>query len=262
MSDEPLPSVLVVIPTLGTRNQLFEQTLRSIRSQQGVDVLLIVVTPTGATEARSLAKQFDAVVLDDPGSHSGAINSGFSAASEQCKYGNWIGDDDLLLPGALLTAARALDANPGSTVAFGYCDYIDDDGTRLFTSRAGRFAPWLMTWGPDLVPQPGALMRLSSIRQVGGLDATLSYAMDLDLFLKLRKIGSFTNTRTTLAAFRWHADSKTVANRGLSLAEGERIKRMHLPPAAARTAWLWEGAVRVATRIAARHVERLARSRR
>ena len=178
------------------------------------------------------------------------------------EYANWIGDDDLLEPGSLASAAAALDRDPGAVVAFGYCHYIDDQGRRLFTSRAGRCAPWLMTWGPDLVPQPGALFRTTALREVGPVDASLNYAMDLDLLLRLRRLGRFVNTRKVLASFRWHATSATVANRTPSLAESELVKRRHLSSRVRWTAPLWERPVRGATRLAAKRVNRLAQGER
>ena len=188
---------------------------------------------------------------------SAAINAGFALAGPQHIYANWIGDDDLLTSGSLATSAAALDNNPGAVVAFGYCDYIDDVGRRLFTSKAGRLAPWLMTWGPDLVPQPGALFRLDAVREVGLIDPSLKYAMDLDLLLRLRGKGRFVNTRTVLSAFRWHASSTTVANRTPSLDEAELVKRRYLKPWQRAVAPLWERPVRLATRLAARRVSRI-----
>jgi GT2 family glycosyltransferase len=255
------PRVLLVVPTLGRRIELLEQTLRSINDQQidgerAADV--VVVTPAGAAEARTLAGRLGASVVDDSGGMSAAVNAGLSRAEPWHVYGNWIGDDDLLAPDSLATTVAALDADAAAVAAFGYCDYIDDSGTRLFTSRAGRLAPWLMTWGPDLVPQPGALFRLATVREVGGIDASLSYAMDLDLLLRLRRRGRLVNTRQVLASFRWHPNSTTVANRSPSLDEAERVKRRYLTPAGRRTAALWERPVRGATRLAVRRVNRLA----
>jgi GT2 family glycosyltransferase len=173
---------------------------------------------------------------------------------------NWLGDDDLLAVGSLAAAARALDADPSATVAFGYCDYIDDEGRRLLTSRAGWIAPWLMTWGPDLVPQPGALFRWSAVAAVGGgLDESLSYAMDLDLLLRLRRRGRLVNCRCVLASFRWHPDSTTVANRGWSLAESSAVKRRNVRAWLRPCLMMLDPVVRVSTRAAARRVTALSR---
>lgn len=251
------PHILIVVPTLGQRLEMLEQTLASIRSQdQPADI--VVVTPPTAITARKLARAASAHLVDDPGSISAAVNRGWSHAGPQHRYVNWIGDDDLLTEGSLKTASDALDTNPAAVVAFGHCDYIDDEGRRLWTSSAGRLAPWLMTWGPNLLPQPGALFRLAAIRDVGYLDETLQFAMDLDLLLRLRRRGTFVNTRRTLASFRWHPESTTVANRSASLAESEAVKRRYLTPAKRRGAVLWEKPVRVATRIAAGRVTRIA----
>jgi GT2 family glycosyltransferase len=249
--------VLIVIPTLGRRPELFSLTLQSILRQTSEPADVVVVLPTGATEVRELAAAAGAQLVDDPGGMSAAINAGFALAGPQHEYGNWIGDDDLLTPGSLVTSAGALDDNPAATVAFGYCDYIDGEGRRLFTSRAGRLAPWLMTWGPDLVPQPGALFRLDAVREVGLIDASLSYAMDLDLLLRLRRLGRFVNTRTVLSSFRWHASSTTVANRSPSLDESELVKRRYLSRWQLALAPLWERPVRLATKLAARRVGRI-----
>ena len=252
-----LPRVLIVIPTLGRRPELFSLTLASVLNQGSEPADVVVVLPRQATVVRELASAAGAQLVDDPGSMSAAINAGFALAEPHHVYANWIGDDDLLAPGALALAASALDADARAVVAFGYCDYIDGDGRRLFTSRAGRLAPWLMTWGPDLVPQPGALFRLSAVREVGLIDPTLSYAMDLDLLLRLRRTGRFVNTRTVLSSFRWHALSTTVANRNPSLNEAEMVKRRYLSPLQVRVAPVWERPVRLATRLAARRVGRL-----
>jgi glycosyltransferase involved in cell wall biosynthesis len=251
------PRVLIVLPTLGRRPELFSLTLRSILEQTDEPADVVVVLPADATEVRALATAAGAKVVDDPGGMSAAINAGLAQARAQHVYANWIGDDDLLAGGSLRTTAAILDADPGAVAAFGYCDYIDGEGHRLFTSRAGRLAPWLMTWGPDLVPQPGALFRLDTVRAVGLIDPDLHYAMDLDLLLRLRRRGRIVNAKTTLASFRWHASSTTVANRTSSLEEAERVKRRYLSPWQRRLAPLWEHPVRVATRLAARRVGRL-----
>jgi GT2 family glycosyltransferase len=251
--------VLLVVPTLGRRPELLRQTLQSIADQTPQRADVVVVCPPQAEDALKLAAEFGAQVLDDPGGMTAAINLGLRQARPEHEYVNWIGDDDLLTPGSLTAAVAVLDAHPSAVVAFGYCDYIDDAGRVLFTSRAGRFAPWLMTWGPNLVPQPGALFRLSAVREIGELDPSLKYAMDLDLLLRLRRRGPLVNTGRTLSCFRWHATSTTVANRAPSLEESEQIKRRYLSPLQRRLAPLWEGPVRLATRVAAGRVNRTAR---
>lgn len=257
-----LNRALMVIPTLGERLDLLKETLSSIESQNDEAYDIIVVCPVKSKDARSLAKDYGAKIADDPGSLTSAVNLGISLAKPHHEYVSWMGDDDLIRKDALINTAAQLRAHPEAVVAYGYCDYIDDSGTCLFTSKAGRLAPWIMTWGPDLVPLPGLLFRLSALKKVGKFDESLKYAMDLDMLLRLRKEGSFINTARTIGAFRWHPDSITVANRAASLDEAELVKRRHLPKLLRPLSPVWEKPVRIATHIAAKRVNTLARGAR
>lgn len=255
-----MTSVLLVVPTLGRRLDYLEQTLDSIRGQ-GVPADVVVVTPHDAREARDLATARGAMLVDDTGSLPSAVNAGVAAARSDHEYVNWIGDDDLLAPGSLAATTAVLRADPGCVVAYGACAYIDDVGRHLWTSQAGRWAQRILPWGPDLIPQPGMLVRLDAWLAVGGVDESLRFAFDLDLLLKLRRRGRFTDVGQVVSSFRWHPDSLTVSDRSTSLDESEAVKRRHLSPGARRAAWLWERPVRLATRVAAREVTRRARQR-
>ena len=249
--------VLVVVPTLGSRLDFLGQTLASIASQD-VPADVLVVVPADRTEARELARDHGARIADDPGSLPSAINLGVRLALPEHRFVNWIGDDDLLVPGSLAATVGAL-RDDSVVLAYGACSYIDDRGRQLWVSQAGRWAERILSWGPDLIPQPGMLVRRSAWDAVGGLDESMRFAFDLDLLLKLRGQGSFVDVGRVVSSFRWHPDSLTVSDRTASLDESELAKRRHLSPAARRLSWLWEKPVRGATRLAAREVTRRAR---
>lgn len=251
--------VLVVLPTLGDRLDTLAETLESVAGQRrDVPVTLVVVVPPEAGPARRLAESYAARLVDDPRrgiSH--AINLGVETATDESYYA-WIGDDDLFRPGALATLRRLIESTPGAVVAFGGCDYVDGAGRVLASNRAGRWARWLLPWGPDLIPHPGSLIRLDAMRSAGLFDPGLRYAMDLDMFLRLRALGPFASTRTSVSAFRWHADSLTVANRAASGAEADRVKTAHLPRGLRPLSPLWHVPVRWASARAARAMSRRA----
>ena len=242
--------VLIVIPTLGQRVDYLRQTLESIRNQQ-VEADITIVTPVNATAARALARKSGAMVIDDPGSLPAAINLGVAQSGIQHRYVNWLGDDDLLTDQSLESIIGALSANPRSVAAYGSCRYIDPQGKELWVSKAGKWADRILTWGPDLIPQPGLLILREAWDSVGGVDESLSHAFDLDLLLKLKKQGEFTPVDQVVSCFRWHPESLTVSDRTKSLDESELIKRRYLSPRQTRMKWIWEKPIRVATRIAA-----------
>lgn len=260
MTKEKKPGVLVVLATLGQRPDLLRQTLTSIASQNIKNLDIAIIYPFKDTATTKIADEFGAKKIDDPGSMCAAVNKGVKSATSKHKYITWIGDDDLLAPGSLEKTIKALEDDNDAVAAFGYCEYIDDSGEQLFISKAGSLAPWLMTWGPNLVPLPGSLFRASALLDMDQpFDQSLKYAMDLDLFLRLRKIGKLVNTRTVVSSFRWHASSTTVANRDKSLDEAQRVKRRYMSPVQRSFAFLWEKPVYIATKIAANRVNSLAR---
>jgi GT2 family glycosyltransferase len=172
---------------------------------------------------------------------------------------NWLGDDDLLEPGSLARTVAALERDPTAVLAFGACRYIDGNGQELWISKAGPWAPRILKWGPDLIPQPGMLVRATAWNAVGGVDDSLKFAFDLDLLLKLKRVGTLVDVGTVVSSFRWHSESLTVSDRTMSLDESEAVKRRYLSPKARRLSWIWEKPVRGATRLAAREVSRRAR---
>ena len=255
------PDILVILPTLGDRPETLTQTLQSVADQRAhVDVTLVLVAPESAIEARAVASEFGAVIVDDPREGiSEAINRGIAARTSETYYA-WIGDDDLYRPGGLATLRGLLEGNPGAVLAYGGCDYIDAEGRTITTSNAAWLAKFLLPWGPDLIPHPGAMIRLDALEAIGGFDRSLRYAMDLDALLKLQAHGRFVWTRKSVSAFRWHAESLTVANRGASSAEAESVKYRHLPAVLRPISPLWHVPVRWASSFAAARVSATARA--
>ena len=258
----PPADVLVVLPTLGDRLDSLRETLDSVDAQRAdVDLTLAFVVPAGATAARELAAQHGAVLVDDPKEGiSEAINRGLGIRTTERFYA-WVGDDDLFRPGGLRRLRDLLETHAEAVLAFGGCDYIDPEGRTIAVSNAGRLAPFLLAWGPDLIPHPGTLVRLDDIDAVGRFRPELRFAMDLDLFLSLRARGRFVWTRQSVSAFRWHPDSLTVANRLASSREAESVKRRHLPAPLRPLSPLWHRPVRWASSMAARRLNAVAKAR-
>ncbi|WP_424445431.1 glycosyltransferase [Microbacterium sp. CH-015] len=255
------PGILVVLPTLGDRLEFLRETLESVAVQRStVALTLVVVSPPSAAEARALAESYDAVLVDDPKlGISAAINCGLKARTSE-RYYAWIGDDDLFRPGGLARLQGMLESDARAVVAYGACDYVDPHGGIAWVSAAGRLATFILPFGPDLIPNPAALIRFDDLEAIGGFDESLRYAMDLDAFLSLRRRGRFLATREPVAAFRWHPDSLTVANRRASSAESEAVKRAHLPKGLRPFSFLWDLPVRWASRYAASRVTARARA--
>lgn len=239
----------IVVPTLGTRPAFLHSSLVSIRAAGEAHVCL--VAPKNFDSSNLVEAGLVDQLVDDPGSGlPGAINQGINELPDHIEYVNWLGDDDLLAKGKLGELVATLDSSPSTVLVYGSCNYVNAKGEVVWRNRSGRWASALLHFGPDLIPQPGALFRRSAFEKVAGLSTVFDWAFDFDLLLKLKRIGRLKFVNKTLASFRWHPDSLSVGQRTNSVAEASRVRISHLPKFLRGISPLWELPVRKATLIA------------
>ena len=217
----------IVVPTLGRRPEYLLEALKSIRDAG--KCFIVIVAPVQADVGKVIDRSFFDELVEDP--MQGlveAINTGVRALPKQIEYFNWLGDDDTLTPNSLRMSSSPLKDDPEIVCVFGMCQYINQNGQPIYKNKSGRFAVPLLKFGPQLIPQPGALFRRTSFNKVGGLDPTYQCAFDLDLLLKLKKIGKFHYIPNQLSSFRWHSDSLSVRSRRVSVREARKIRQKNL----------------------------------
>jgi GT2 family glycosyltransferase len=254
------PKLLVVLPTLGTRLDLLAEALDScVDVAQSVPLTVAVIVPKNAPKARQLAGNAGARIINDPGTGMpAAVNAGLASATSE-RYYVWVGDDDRLVARGIAALVEELEKDDHAVVAHGQCHYITRSGSVIGTSGAGALARFLLPWGPNLIPHPGTIVRISALRSIGFFDPALNYALDLDVFLKLRGRGTFVSRPVVSAQFRWHPESLTVADRQASSVEAMAIKRSHLPTWVRPLSPLWHWPVAWASMIASEMVSARAR---
>ena len=254
------PEVGIVVPTLGQRLEYLKDCLGSIRAAGKAHILLVC---PGALDVSGLRLEglIDSVI-EDPGTGlPQAINAGIRALPENVDFVNWLGDDDLLHSGSITCASEILKADPQVTLVFGSCNYIDAHGEVIWTNISGQWAVPLMRFGPDLIPQPGALFRRDVFENTGELNPTYRWAFDFDLFVRFAKNGRLKFVKQTLSSFRWHPDSLTVEFRGQSAAEASRVRTSHLPRLLKPFSQIWEYPIRQATILAGKTLSSRASNR-
>ena len=233
----------IVIPTMGTRPEFLRQSLASIRSAGNATIH--IVAPESANLASVLdPDSYDALIVDPGTGLSAAIDAGLQSFQSNVEYINWLGDDDLLTEGSLDHALSVLSGNPGIALVYGGCEYINGEGKSLWLNKSGSYAKYLMRCGPQLIPQPGSLMRRNAFEKIGGLNHQYKWAFDLDLFIRLSRVGKLQFTPRTLAKFRWHDGSLSVSGRNGSVAEASKIRAAALPRGIRPLAPLWEAPIR------------------
>lgn len=210
-----------MIPTLGTREKYLNECLDSLAAEE---VFVSVIGPKSSLLKLDLSKAD--IVLDDEGlSLPLAINKAIRNLPIHCKYVSWIGDDDSLVQGSIDSQIDVFESFPSVVATFGQCQYVDSSGDKLIVQLSGQFAALALTWGPNLIPQPGGLFRRSAWDTVDGLDDQFSQAFDTDIFLRMRHIGELRHIPRVLANYRWHEDALSVGNRWRSVVESSQARK-------------------------------------
>jgi hypothetical protein len=239
----------VVVPTIGQRPQYIESTLRSIRNAGETFVVLVGRKDfNGKTHADS--GLVDLYLDEEDSSLPGKINQGFRALPKEIEYITWVGDDDLLSANALLAAVALLEGPEKPIMVFGHCQYIDSDGNDVLVKRTGSWAVPLLTFGPQLIPQPSAVFRRDAFEKVGGLSRKYEFAFDFDLFLKLTKLGKSVFIDAITSSHRWHETSLTYSRRWDSVKEASVVRVANLPAIARIVSPVWELPVTLVTYLA------------
>ena len=142
------------------------------------------------------------------GGQSDAFNKGFAHA--RGRFLTWLNADDVLFPGALMAIAKECERHPGCEWFTGSSAYVDSDLrlTRFFCAH--RFSAIRAIYGMLMVGGPSSFFTKRLLDSVGGVDESLHFLMDIDLWYKffLETGARFSRTRTPIFAYRIHADSK------------------------------------------------------
>jgi glycosyltransferase involved in cell wall biosynthesis len=220
--------VTVVVPTLGASPYLRE-AVESALAEQPAEVIVVV---NGGAEV-----ELDGVRIlrrDEPG-RSEARNLGVEAARTPLVA--FLDDDDAALPGRLERQRAALAAAWWAPLAFGRVRVVDgtgeprEDWNRLLDrrfarlGRAASFEDVLAVQAP--IYTSATMVRREAFLAVGGFDPAFEAYEDLDLYLRLARLGDLLPVDgEPVTTYRLHG-ANTPSQR---LYDGAlRVAEKHLP---------------------------------
>ena len=138
----------------------------------------------------------------------------------------YLNSDDLLLPGSLAYVAGYFAAHPEVDVVYGHRVMIDEHDRQI--------GSWVLPRHDDeeialldFVPQETLFWRRTAWEAAGGqIDASLRFAIDWDLLLRLRDSGAkMVRLPRFLGAFRAHDEQKTATWNDHCLIECDALRR-------------------------------------
>jgi len=167
-----------------------------------------------------------------------ALQKGFRMARGEILA--WLNSDDLYLPGALQTATVFFRASPEVSLVYGDAHYCDTTGALIGRYRTSTFdLDSLASF--NFICQPSAFFRRDAFEAVGGLDDTLQFAMDFDLWIKIGKRFPCRYLPGYLSSYRLHEASKTIRDDTLlkNIGEGLSLTLRHFGWAPLTRVYAW-----------------------
>jgi len=221
------PLVTVAVPSYN-QGRFLDATLRSIFAQPvAMEVMLADGGSTDDTQnviARWRHRLTWWRSAPDQGQAAG-INEAIGRG--RAPFVCWMNSDDLFLPEGLAALVRALKTDPGTTVAYGGCLLIDENGRLIGLHRGGKVSARSLS-RRSVVPQPASIIRREAWNRVGGLNENLHLSLDYDLWWRLYRADSrFTRVGIDVAAARFHQDAKSFTKPREMYAEAKSVVRDH-----------------------------------
>ncbi|MCG8347253.1 MAG: glycosyltransferase [Chloroflexales bacterium] len=209
---KPWPRITIVTPSYNQARYL-EETLRSVLLQGYPNLEYIVLDGGSADGSVEIIRKYEPWLAywrseRDEG-QSAAIAEGFERATGEILA--WLNSDDRYQINALGRVGSFFATHP--RVVFLNSDLHAIDAESRFTHRhfvAKPLRVLAINLGYHTWPQPGCYWRRSAYEKAGGVDPSLRFCMDRDLFIRLVAVGQSARLRGTATAdMRNHSESKS-----------------------------------------------------
>ncbi len=210
------PTVSVITPSYNGGRYISE-TIRSVLEQDWPDLEYVVMDGGSTDQTQEVLRDFEQrsagrvrwICQPDQG-QADAINKGF--ALSQGEVLAWLNSDDTYAPGAVRAAAQYLADHPDVALVYGDANFIDARGNLIGPCvHVEPFDRKRLVRYSDFIVQPSAFFRRSAFEAVGGLDSSLNWMLDWDLWLRLAERFRVAYLPHVLANYRWLGDSKTAS---------------------------------------------------
>lgn len=214
------PSISVIIPTYNGE-EFIGAALESVREQYCEEIEIVVVDDGSTDRTIEIVSEFEKIIpirLITPGRIGNWIaTTNLGLREARGEWACFLHQDDLWLPGRVAKVLEELAQAEGAMV-FHNAVFIGPDGQRLgpwkcpFSAGVvspSQFVEHLLIQNFIAITSP--VFRRDAALDSGGMDDSLWFTADWDLWLRLGAMGPVRFLDEPLTAFRVHSSSQTVA---------------------------------------------------
>jgi glycosyltransferase involved in cell wall biosynthesis len=208
-----MSSIDVAIPNYNY-GRFLRECVSSVQAQDVENLRILIVDNCSTDNSLDIARQLAAedsritVIAHDVNK---GMHGSFNACIDWCTadYMTLLHADDLLPPGALRRARDYLDTHPSAVMTFGESVWTGERFVQLGPERwsaisGHRFIDGLCQTAANPVACAGVILRTSAQKAVGHYDPEISFAPDIEMWLRLALVGSIGKTSALQGIVRQH----------------------------------------------------------
>lgn len=220
------PKFSIITPSLN-QGRFLEKCLSSVRLQNWPYVEHFVIDAGSTDDTLKILKenqsQLAGYVSEPDGGAADAINKGLALCTGDIVA--WINADDYYLPNTFEKIANAWRIDPDAPFWFGNGKRVDEDGQfkSPFNNLPVLYDRLALIEGTDYILQPSTFINAKVLRDIGGLNTTLRWSFDWELFIRLAEKGQPIAINHSLSATREWGETLTATG---SLRRIEEIRAM------------------------------------
>jgi len=196
-----------------------EQTIDSVLSQEGVDLEYFIQDGASTDGTVEIIRRYESRLAgwasEKDRGQPDALNRAFTRCTGE--IAGFLNADDVLLPNALNTVARAFSQHPEADIVYGEVEWIDVEG-KVIGAHAGNISSleevlniYDIWWGKRQWVQPEVFFRRSFRERVGLFDSSYDLVFDYDYWVRCFRTGARVHRiPEKLVQFRFHPDQKST----------------------------------------------------
>jgi len=237
------PRISIITPSYN-QGRYIEATIRSVLQQEYPDLEHIIVDGGSTDGTLAILDRYPhlTVISEPDRGQAEAVNKGLRRASGDII--GWLNSDDTYYPGALAGAAGTIDPSQGIYIAMGRCAYIDEAGEPTGAEHPSAFVSHrrvVEVWKGYTIPNPAVFFHRKVYAECGGLDESLYFALDYDLFCRYTSRFPITVVNRLWATYRLHRSAKTSEqSQGELLEKSLQVSRRYWGRAGSPEWWRYQ----------------------
>jgi len=225
----PTPPLVTIVTPSFNQARYIDSTIASVLNQTYSPIEYLVIDGGSTDQTADLLRRYDGQLQWSSEKDQGqadAINKGFRRSKGQILA--WLNSDDTLEVDAVASAVEFLNSHPDVAMVYGNANFIDPAGHLIGPcAHIEPFNARRLLHYSDFIVQPAAFFRREAFEAAGGLDPSLHYAMDYDLWLKFAAKYEIAHLPKVLANYRWLGENKSAVGGWPRIEEVKRVALRH-----------------------------------